>query len=137
MITLKRAYDPAASDDGKRFLVERLWPRGIRKTSLQIDGWLKEAAPSSELRQWFSHDPAKWPEFRHRYFRELDVNPQAWQTIFDAAAGGGNVTLIYSSHDTEHNNVVALRDYLEKKLEKHRTELRKSDDTPERERPWG
>jgi uncharacterized protein YeaO (DUF488 family) len=126
MITLKRVYDPAASSDGKRFLVERLWPRGIRKASLQIDEWLKEVAPSSELRQWFSHDPAKYPDFRHRYFRELDANPQAWQTILDVAARGGKVTLIYSSHDTEHNNAVALRDYLEKKLQKHGAELRNS-----------
>jgi uncharacterized protein YeaO (DUF488 family) len=126
MVTLKRAYEPVASGDGKRFLVERLWPRGVRKASLQIDGWLKEAAPSSELRQWFSHDPAKYPHFRHRYFRELDANPQAWQTILDVAARGGKVTLIYSSHDTEHNNAVALRDYLEKKLQKHGAELRNS-----------
>ena len=126
MITLKRAYEPAASGDGKRFLVERLWPRGIRKTSLQIDGWLKEAAPSSELRQWFSHDPAKWSEFRYRYFRELEANPQAWQTIVAAAARGGKVTLIYSSHNIEHNNAVALRDYLEEKLQEHRVELRRS-----------
>jgi uncharacterized protein YeaO (DUF488 family) len=126
MVTLKRAYEPVASGDGKRFLVERLWPRGVRKASLQIDGWLKEAAPSSELRQWFSHDPAKYPDFRHRYFRELDANPQAWQTILDVAARGGKVTLIYSSHDTEHNNAVALRDYLEKKLQKHGAELRNS-----------
>jgi uncharacterized protein YeaO (DUF488 family) len=126
MMTLNRADEPVASGDGKRFLVERLWPRGVRKASLQIDGWLKEAAPSSELRQWFSHDPAKYPDFRHRYFRELDANPQAWQTILDVAARGGKVTLIYSSHDTEHNNAVALRDYLEKKLQKHGAELRNS-----------
>jgi uncharacterized protein YeaO (DUF488 family) len=125
MITLKRAYEPATSSDGKRFLVERLWPRGIRKTSLQIDGWLKEVAPSSELRQWFSHDLAKWPEFRDRYFRELDANPQACQPILVAAACRRNVTLIYSSHNTEHNNAVALRDYLDKKLRKHSTRLRK------------
>jgi len=125
MITLKRAYDPAASGDGKRFLVERLWPRGIRKASLQIDEWLKEVAPSAELRQWFSHDPAKWPKFRDRYFRELDANPQACQTILVAAARGGNVTLIHSSHDTEHNNAVALRDYLDKKLQKHGIHSRK------------
>jgi uncharacterized protein YeaO (DUF488 family) len=125
MITLKRAYHPATSRDGKRFLVERLWPRGIGKTSLQIDGWLKKVAPSSELRQWFSHDLAKWPEFRDRYFRELDADPQACQVILIAAACGGNVTLIYSSHDTEHNNAVALRDYLDKKLRKHGTDLRK------------
>ena len=117
MIQVKRVYEPVAVSDGRRFLVERLWPRGIRKEALQIDAWVEEVAPSTELRQWFSHDPAKWIEFRHRYFRELDANPGAWQPILDAVAGHGTVTLIYSSHDEEHNNAVALRDYLEKKLE--------------------
>jgi len=72
MIQLKRVYDKAAPEDGKRFLVERLWPRGIKKTSLHLDGWFKDAAPSTELRKWFSHDPEKWEEFRRRYFAELD-----------------------------------------------------------------
>ena len=119
MITVKRAYEPAVASDGTRFLVERLWPRGVRKASFRIDGWLKDVAPSSELRQWFGHDPSKWTEFRHRYFRELDANPASWQPIREAAGHSKAVTLIYSAHDTEHNNAVALRDYLDRKLQKH------------------
>jgi uncharacterized protein YeaO (DUF488 family) len=116
---VKRAYDSAGRGDGRRFLVERLWPRGIRKESLQMDAWLKDVAPSTELRKWFSHDPAKWPEFQRRYRAELDAHPEAWQPILDAAADG-EVTLIYSSHDAEHNNAVALRDYLDQKLHSRR-----------------
>jgi len=126
MITVKRAYETATSGDDKRFLVERLWPRGIRKTSLRLDGWLKDVAPSTGLRQWFSHDSAKWTEFRHRYSRELEANPQAWQSILDAAAGGKTVTLVYSSHDSEHNNAVALQEYLEKKMQRHSAPRRKA-----------
>ncbi len=126
MIQVKRVYEPAAASDGQRILVERLWPRGIRKQSLQIDAWTKDAAPSPELRKWFAHDPAKWPESRRRYSRELDANPQAWQLILKAAAEGHQVSLIYSSHDREHNNAVALRDYLEKKLATRTGELRKT-----------
>ena len=126
MIQVKRVYEPAAASDGQRLLVERLWPRGIRKESLQIDAWLKDVAPSAELRKWFAHDPAKWPEFRRRYFRELDAHPQAWRPILGAAAEGNRVTLIYSSHDREHNNAVALRDYLEKKHASRTGELRKT-----------
>lgn len=112
MYALKRAYDKAEFGDGTRFLVERLWPRGIKKTDLPIDAWLKDVAPSSALRTWFSHDPAKWPEFQRRYFAELDSHPDAWEQI-RAAGRHGRVTLIYSSHDTEHNNAVALKEYLE------------------------
>ncbi len=115
MIQLKRAYELAARSDGTRLLVERLWPRGIKKTELRLDGWLKDAAPSTELRRWFSHDPAKWDEFRRRYDAELDASPEAWAPILEASRRG-TVTLIYSSHDTEHNNAVALREYLEKKM---------------------
>ena len=115
MVTLKRAYDRATPADGTRFLVERLWPRGVAKTELRLDAWLKEAGPSTALRKWFSHDPAKWTEFRRRYFRELDSRPEAWQPIASAARRG-TVTLIYSSHDTEHNNAVALQEYVQGKL---------------------
>jgi len=111
MLELKRAYDKASPEDGVRFLVERLWPRGIKKTDLRLDGWLKDVAPSTSLRQWFSHDPKKWSEFQERYFAELDRHPEACDPI-RAAARHGPVTLIYSSHDTEHNNAVALREYL-------------------------
>jgi uncharacterized protein YeaO (DUF488 family) len=112
MIAVKRAYDPVSRPDGTRFLVERLWPRGISKAKLRVDAWLKEVGPTTELRQWFSHDPEKWPEFRRRYRRELDSRPEAWQSILTAARRGP-VTLVYSSHDTEHNNAVALQQFLE------------------------
>ena len=114
MITLKRAYDPVSPADGRRFLVERLWPRGVSKARLRVDAWLREVAPSTELRKWFSHDPGKWSEFRRRYFRELDSRPEAWQPIVSAARHG-SVTLVYSSHDTEYNNAVALQQYLRAK----------------------
>ena len=114
MIILKRAYDPVSRTDGTRFLVERLWPRGVSKARLRVAAWLKEAGPSTELRQWFSHDPDKWDEFRRRYFRELDSRMEAWQPIASANRGG-TVTLVYSSHDTLHNNAVALEEYLRKK----------------------
>lgn len=111
MIALKRAYDPVARTDGTRLLVERLWPRGVTKAKLRVDAWLKEAGPSAELRKWFSHDPDKWDEFRRRYFRELDSRPEGWRPIVSAARHGP-VTLVYSSHDTQHNNAVALLEYL-------------------------
>jgi len=112
---LKRAYEPATPVDGRRFLVERLWPRGVKKSSLPLYAWLKEVAPSDSLRRWFGHDPKKWDEFRRRYFRELDTQSGAWESILKATQNGA-VTLIYSSHDTEHNNAVALKEYLEAKL---------------------
>jgi len=112
---LKRAYEPATPGDGRRFLVERLWPRGVKKSSLPLYAWLKEVAPSDSLRRWFGHDSKKWDEFRRRYFRELDRQSGAWECILKATQNGA-VTLIYSSHDTEHNNAVALKEYLEAKL---------------------
>ena len=112
MITLKRVYEPVSRTDGARFLVERLWPRGLSKEKAHLTAWLKDVGPSTELRQWFSHDPSKWTEFRKRYFRELDARPESWQPIV-AAAGRGAVTLVYSSHDEQHNNAVALQEYLQ------------------------
>lgn len=114
MITLKRAYDPVSPTDGIRFLVERLWPRGVSKATLRIDAWLKEVGPSTALRKWFNHDPKKWEAFRRRYFRELGSQPELWQPIASAARRG-RVTLVYSSHDTQHNNAVALQEFLGKK----------------------
>ena len=111
MIQIKRVYDPINNSDGTRLLVERLLPRGVKKTSLEIKAWLKDVSPSTELRKWFSHDPAKWDDFCSRYHRELQVNPDSWRPIIEASRHGP-VTLIYSSHDTEHNNAVALRDFL-------------------------
>jgi len=112
MFALKRAYEKAGQEDGARFLVERLWPRGVRKTELHVDAWLKDVAPTDALRRWFGHDPAKWEEFRKRYFAELDSHPEVLDAI-RSAAHRGRVTLVYSAHDTEHNNAVALKEYLE------------------------
>lgn len=114
MLKLKRVYEPAARTDGTRFLVERLWPRGLSKARLHLTGWLKEVGPSTKLRQWFNHDPVKWPEFRRRYFRELESQPDSWRPILTAARRGP-VTLVYSSRDEEHNNAVALKEYLRAK----------------------
>jgi uncharacterized protein YeaO (DUF488 family) len=126
MLKLKRAYERASREDGRRILVERLWPRGIRKASLQLDAWLKEVAPTAALRQWFSHDPKKWDEFQRRYRAELEQHPEVCDPILKAARRG-TVTLVYSSHDSEHNNAVALRDYLERRLGgKHRSAEHKS-----------
>jgi uncharacterized protein YeaO (DUF488 family) len=115
MIALKRVYEPAEAADGTRFLVERLWPRGVRKSALVLDAWLKDVAPSTELRRWFGHDPERWQEFRRRYAAELDARPDAWAPILQADRSG-TVTLLYSAHDTEHNNAVALKAYLESRL---------------------
>ena len=114
MVRLKRVYDPVSRTDGTRFLVERLWPRGLSKERLHLTAWLKEVGPSTELRQWFNHDPQKWSRFRTRYFRELDSQPESWGPILTAARRG-MVTLVYSSHDEEHNNAVALKEYLHAK----------------------
>lgn len=112
MIQIKRVYDRPSKTDGIRLLVERLWPRGMKKEAARLDGWLREAAPSIALRKWFNHDPVKWTEFQRRYRAELDQRPEAWQPILDAAKKNNNVTLLFSSHDAEHNNVVALKAYL-------------------------
>lgn len=111
MFKLKRAYDEAEPADGARYLVDGLWPRGVAKASLKLDDWLKEVAPSDSLRHWFNHDPEKWYEFRKRYFAELDAKPDAWLPLVQAAHKSV-VTLIYSAHDTQHNNAVALAEYL-------------------------
>ncbi len=117
MIKVKRVYDPAEPDDGRRFLVDRLWPRGMRKEALRMEGWLRDVAPSDRLRRWFGHDPKKWEEFRRRYFAELEAHPEAWQPLLEAARAG-NVTLLFSARDTSYNNAVALREFLEGKLKK-------------------
>ena len=114
-IRLKRVYDPVARTDGTRILVERLWPRGMSKAKLHLNAWLRDVAPSARLRQWFGHDPAKWSRFRAQYFRELETQRNSWKPIVSAAKRG-TVTLIYSSRDIEHNNAVALRQYLLPKL---------------------
>jgi uncharacterized protein YeaO (DUF488 family) len=115
MIKVKRVYEPRHPDDGSRFLVERLWPRGIKKADLQMEAWLKDVAPSDGLRRWFGHDPAKWRKFQRRYFAELKMKDAS--RLIRAAARHGNVTLLYSARDEEHNNALALKAYLEKQRE--------------------
>ena len=111
MIAIKRAYDAPEARDGARILVDRLWPRGVSKEVLQAEMWLKEVAPSDKLRKWFSHDVARWTEFERRYRAELDETPEAWQPIIDRAKHG-DITLLYSAKDTEHNNAVVLLHFL-------------------------
>lgn len=112
MIRIKRVYEAVDSRDGRRFLVERLWPRGMKKENLAMEGWLKDLAPSAALRQWFGHDPAKWEEFRQRYSAELENNPTAVQPLLEAARQG-DVTLLYSAHDQEHNSALLLKNFLD------------------------
>lgn len=114
-IRLSRVYDHEPVGAGAAFLVERLWPRGVRREDLETDVWLKDVAPSTALRKWFNHDSAKWAEFRRCYTDELDANPQGWERLADAARAG-DVTLLYSSRDRDHNNAVVLRDYLQARL---------------------
>lgn len=114
-IDLKRAYDPPAKSDGRRILVDRVWPRGIARHDLQIDAWLKDLAPSTELRKWFGHDPTKWDEFKERYTLELEQRSEPLGELVEKARAG-HVTLIFSAKDTQHNNAVALREHLERRL---------------------
>ena len=115
VIRIKRVYEPSAKEDGARFLVERLWPRGMKKDALHMDAWYKNLAPSAALRRWFNHDPAKWKEFQRRYRAELADNSAAYQSLLDAAEQD-HITLLYSAHDTEHNNAIALKSFLEERL---------------------
>ena len=116
MIRLKRAYDLPSPADGQRILVERLWPRGITKQRAALALWLKEIAPSPELRKWFAHDPAKWKQFQQRYWKELQDNPAV--AILRDNARRGTVTLIYAAKDEEHNGALALKEFLEKRSTK-------------------
>jgi len=113
-IKIKRMYDPVETDDGFRVLVDRNWPRGITKAQAHIDLWLREIAPSSELRKWFSHDPAKWEEFKKRYFKELEAKPEVVSRLLEIIAKGP-VTLLYSAREREYNQAVALKEYLLKR----------------------
>jgi len=118
-LRIKRAYTPAAAEDGERYLVDRLWPRGVKKETLALTAWLKDVAPSNELRRWFGHDPARWAEFSRRYSAELKARRTALQPLCDALKGGP-VTLVYSAHDEEHNQAVVLREYLLKTKSSYR-----------------
>jgi len=110
-IKLKRAYEPAAAEDGTRILVDRLWPRGVSKEHAALDQWMKDIAPSTELRKWFGHDPARWDEFRRRYAAELYQNAELL-TQLRSLARQGPVMLIYSAHDEVHKDAIVLRDLL-------------------------
>lgn len=114
-VEVKRAYEPPAAGDGYRVLVDRLWPRGLSKEAARIDAWLKELAPSAELRTWFGHDVERWEEFQERYWQELEEQQAALEELV-RRANDGRVTLIYAARDAEHNNAVALRNYLEQQL---------------------
>jgi len=111
-IHVKRAYDPPAKNDGFRVLVDRVWPRGLTKDKLKLDEWLKDVAPSTDLRKWFGHDPAKWGTFRDRYFRELKARDEPVKQLREKARKG-DVTLVFGAKDAEHNNATALKEYLE------------------------
>ena len=125
MIQTKRVYEPAAKADGQRFLVERLWPRGIRKDDLKMTGWAKEAAPSGELRRWFNHDPAKWKEFQRRYRAQLTRQPEVWRPLLEAAQAG-DLTLLFSAHDLEHNNALVLKKFLDERQKLKRSAAAKT-----------
>lgn len=112
MIRLKRVYDPPSPEDGRRVLVDRIWPRGIRKEEAALDEWLKELAPSTDLRKWFGHDPQKWPEFRERYRAELAGEEETLARLAGEAKRE-TVTLLFAAKDEEHNNAVVLREILE------------------------
>ena len=110
-VNLKRAYEAPAADDGTRVLVDRLWPRGVRKADAAIDYWAKELAPSTKLRKWFGHDPARWEEFRRRYSAEIRENRDEFNQLLDWARKGP-ITLVYAAHDETHNDAVVLREHL-------------------------
>lgn len=114
-LAIKRVYDPPAPTDGARLLVDRLWPRGLKKQEARLDGWLKDVAPSDELRRWFGHDPARWREFVRRYEAELDARPEAWRPILERARRE-RLTLVYGARDTEHNQARVLLGYLQRRL---------------------
>lgn len=113
-IQIKRAYDPSSPEDGARYLVDRIWPRGVTREALELSGWQRDAAPSDALRKWFAHDPARWEEFQKRYFAELDAHPEAWQPLLEGVRSGP-ITLVYGARDTEHNQAAALKTYLERR----------------------
>ncbi|MFA5348348.1 MAG: DUF488 family protein [Methanoregula sp.] len=114
VISLKRVYESADEKDGYRILVERLWPRGISKEHMNMDLWIKDAGTSPELRTWFDHDPRKWDEFRRKYFEEIRRRPGVIKELKEVIRSHGTVTFLYAAHDTEHNNALALKEFLEK-----------------------
>ena len=120
-VKLKRAYEPAAADDGTRILIDLLWPRGVKKADAAIDQWVKDIAPSTALRKWFGHDPARWAEFRRRYAAEIYQHPEQLSGL-RTLARQGPITLVFSAHDEVHNDAVALRNFLLGRETKRRAE---------------
>lgn len=118
MIQIKRTYEPQSPDDGRRVLVERLWPRGLTKAKVAADEWLKDVAPTTELRKWFGHDVERWEEFVKRYREELEANPDAWRPLLEEAEEG-TLTLLYSAHDPDHNGALVLMRFLTEKQTAH------------------
>ena len=123
-IRIKRAYEPPHPGDGARILVDRLWPRGRKSEALRLAHWLKDVAPSTALRNWFGHKSDRWEEFQECYFAELDAKPDAWRPILDAARQG-TVTLVFGAKDLQHNNAVALKRYLDRKLRNRHPKARR------------
>jgi uncharacterized protein YeaO (DUF488 family) len=119
MIQLKRAYERPSTEDGTRILVERLWPRGLTKSKAALDLWIKDVAPSPELRKWFGHDPERWKQFRQRYWNELK-GKKSDVDVLRRKAREGKVTFIYAAHDREHNGALALKEFIERR-EKERS----------------
>jgi uncharacterized protein YeaO (DUF488 family) len=115
MIRVKRVYEPEEKSDGARFLIDHLWPRGVKKEALHVERWIKSVSPSNQLRSWFGHEPAKWKGFQRRYFAELNNQPETWEPLREIARKK-DITLVYGARDSEHNNAVALKSYLEKNL---------------------
>lgn len=118
-IWIRRAYEPAKKSDGVRVLVDRIWPRGVKKEDLHVEAWTKHLAPSDALRKWFDHEPPKWPEFKKRYFAELDemngAGADELSELKKRAAESGRLTLVFGAHEARYNNAAALRDYLQSK----------------------
>lgn len=123
MVQIKRVYDPASPEDGKRILIDRLWPRGMKKDEAKIDEWIKEIAPSTDLRKWFAHDPERWREFKRRYQQELKTKSDVIE-LLRKEARKGTVTLLFSAHDLEHNNAVVLREVIGPRARRERAERR-------------
>jgi len=123
MVNIKRIYEPSSKDDGKRILIDRLWPRGLKKSDAQFDDWIKDLAPSNELRKWFNHEPDKWGEFKKRFFSELHGKQDLVDGIISAARKG-RVTLLFGSKEERFNNAVALKEHIDSRM--HAAERKKA-----------
>jgi uncharacterized protein YeaO (DUF488 family) len=116
MIKIRRVYERAEVTDGTRLLVDRLWPRGIRRNTPNVDIWLKDIGPTDELRKWFAHDPAKWMRFKSKYIKELEENSRAVANLLQVVRSTDTVTLVYATNDMAHNNAIVLREFLKRKF---------------------